>query len=356
MKINTNVSVDDVSELNVFNPVGECNWHNEFFNKLFPNSFLVCARELERNNLSGTQGFIEYKINYFGNKRIAFRSERTLLSASCRGKGVFKEQVDIGKAEIKKRGGLFCFGSTEALKPFKAAGFEVFEKNRIYDMHSFSMFKTFLMSFSLSIKYLSSQLIRIIQRKIEISDLFNFLIIRSFFSHVSFKNFFHLQHSTNRSKLNIKLTEFESDDSETTNGLSNCFNNRDDAVYLWLDADQFKRLSVNYPKLHHLKIECDIEGACHLILEKVHNGYFKIVMCSDYDFYYRFAKSHKKDFKDSGIFGLQSIRNIQRIKNRNEEKKEIGFYRLTGYGRLVFINFVDLAMTDLELEEIWLML
>ena len=75
-------------------------------------------------------------------------------------------------------------------------------------MHSFSMFKTFLMSFSLSIKYLSSQLIRIIQRKIEISDLFNFLIIRSFFSHVIFKNFFHLQHSTNRSKLNIKLTEF----------------------------------------------------------------------------------------------------------------------------------------------------
>jgi len=356
MIINTNVSIDDLPELNAFNPIGENNWRNEFFSSSFPNSFLVCAREVGSNNLSGTQGFIEYKINYFGNRRLAYRSERTLLSASCRGKGIFKQQIDIGKIEIEKKGGLFCFGSTEALKPFKSAGFEVFDKNRVYDMHSFSMSKTFLISFALLINYLTSHLIRIIQRKIEISDLFNFLIFGSFLSHVSFKNFFQTKKSINKSELSMKIIEFETGDSKITNSISDYFNDRDDAVYLWLDEAQFKRLSINYPKLYYLKIECKIEGNCHLILEKVYDGYFKIVMCSDYNLYYRFAKLNKKDFKDAGIYGLQSIRNIQRLKNQNLEKKEIGFHRLTGYGRLVFINTVELSMADLEMEEIWLML
>ena len=356
MKVSVELTQNDMSELNSFNSVGEKNWRNEFFNSSFPNSFLVVAREEPDNNLSGTQGFIEYKINYFGLKKIAFRSERTLLSSACRGKGVFKKQIAIGKAEIESRGGMFCFGSTDALKPFAAAGFEIFEGYRTYDLNSFSLFETSFLSFKILMKYLTSHLARIFLRKFEISELYNFLILKSLMSYARLNKILRSGGLKKSEIIKIELIEFETIDAEATKELSNHFNHRSDAVYLWLDAAFFARLALNYPTLNYLKVEVENEGTCHFILEKLYNGYFKIVMCSDYNLYNIALKSNKKVFRTAGIYGLLAIRNTLRVPAQNSLGKTTGFSRMNGYGRLVFIDFADLSLADLELEDIWLML
>jgi len=156
--------------------------------------------------------------------------------------------------------------------------------------------------------------------------------------------------------MKIELIEFETYDEKVTKELSNYFNHRNDAVYLWLDAAFFARLSLNYPTLNYLKIELGNDGVCHFILEKLYNGLFKIVMCSDYNLYNIALKANKKVFRAAGIYGLLAIRNKLRVPTENSLEKTTGFSRTNGYGRLVFIDFADLSLNDLEIEDIWLML
>jgi hypothetical protein len=223
-------------ELNSFNEVGDQNWKNEFFNTAFPNSFLVTERA-DDNKLTGTQGFMEYKINYFGEMRLAFRSERTLLSAECGGKGVFKKQIELGKSELFKRGGALCFGSTTALKAFKAAGFKVFNGYRVYEFKSFSFLKTVHLTIRHLLNYLSHNKLRILQRKLIISDLYDLLFFKSLLSHFNLVSFFRDMRQSTGSEIVVNFTEFGSNDRKITHSISEKFNSRDNAIYLWIDAD-----------------------------------------------------------------------------------------------------------------------
>lgn len=355
MKIKIEQPSATVAELNKFNPIGEDNWENEFSNIIFPNSFLVTARS-DSGALVGTQGFMEYKVNHFGEMKLGFRSERTLLSSECRGKGVFKKQIELGKSEMVKRGGALCFGSTTAMKAFQAAGFQGFNGYRIYNFKSFSFVKALHLTTGIIINYLSSQLIRIAQRKNNISDLYNILIVKSLFSYVNLVTLFRSLNSAVALKVEIEMTEFRSDDAKTTDAISKHFNNRSDAVYLWIDADFFSRLSLNYPTLHYLKIESSGDRTCHLILEKMYSGVFKVIMCSDYDLYNRAVKSNMKVFNTAGISGLMTIRNKHRSPNQQLLHEGLGSSRLTGFGSLVLIDYTDLSIADFEMEDIWLML
>jgi hypothetical protein len=344
-----------ITELNHFNTIGEKNWKNEFFNKDFPNSFLITARS-ESGVLSGTQGFIEYKINYFGDILTGYRSERTLLSTECRGRGVFKKQIILGQSEILRRGGCFCFGATNATKAFEAAGFKVFTNYRIYDFQSFSFAKMLYLFSKLIFSYSFKHFFRIIKKEFEISDLYNFVKFKAFISYFNINNYFRKNPKTIDSKLRAELIEFKTDDQKTTDEISKQFNHRKDGIYLWIDTNLFSRLSCNYPTLHYLKLNQEGKATCHLILEKLDKGIYKIVMCSDYEQYDQCSIFYTAAFKACGIYGLISIRNRYRLEVEQLTKKRLGFSRTTGFGKLVFIDNVNLELRDLEIEELWLLL
>jgi hypothetical protein len=51
-----------------------------------------------------------------------------------------------------------------------------------------------------------------------------------------------------------------------------------------------------------------------------------------------------------------TIRSKYRLQKHELQKKGHGTSRLTGLGSLVLVDNIDLAMSDLEMEDIWLML
>lgn len=121
---------EDIEKLDQLNPVGLKNWESEFFDSRMPNSFVYIATQEDK--FTGVEGYIGYKLWSRGEIIQSHRSERTLLLPSMRGKGVFEKLVSACHNESILDNSICCWGATSALKPFKKAGFNTFEKWRRY--------------------------------------------------------------------------------------------------------------------------------------------------------------------------------------------------------------------------------
>lgn len=121
---------NEIDKLEQLNPVGINNWKSEFFDSKMPNSFVFIASE--SNHFTSVEGYIGYKLCSGGEIIQSHRSERTLLLPTMRGKGIFEKLVQACHNESNQHGSICCWGATSALKPFKKAGFNTFEKWRKY--------------------------------------------------------------------------------------------------------------------------------------------------------------------------------------------------------------------------------
>lgn len=124
------VPFDKIAAVNQFNEIGLSNWENDFFSPLTPASFLVqCVGE---EKVIGCEGYIGYHLIKKGEIFLTHKSERTLVDAHYRGKGIFEKLVqkcDEAAMEIYSQ---FVWGETTAFKAFQRAGFEPFTGFRTY--------------------------------------------------------------------------------------------------------------------------------------------------------------------------------------------------------------------------------
>lgn len=98
----------------------------------FSDSESILCTAYDVDKLVGVEGFISYDVWVQGSKSLAYRSERTLVDPTYRGKQIFKNLVDTCKAKALSNNATFCFGSTLALKAFAKVGFEPYSGIRDY--------------------------------------------------------------------------------------------------------------------------------------------------------------------------------------------------------------------------------
>lgn len=125
-------SEQDIPSAEAFNPVGEQTWGDEYFSLLKPGSVLVIARS--EGMVVGTEGYISYPMMVDGRLMMTHRSERTLVSPTMRGRGVFNALIESCSVVVREQSSAFCWGSTTALKPFQNSGFHAYTGHRAYLM------------------------------------------------------------------------------------------------------------------------------------------------------------------------------------------------------------------------------
>ena len=100
-----------------------------------------------------------------------------MLSPECRGKGVFKRQVEIGKNHLINQGSVFCFGCSDARKAFSAAGFEVYYPYRFHEIYSISLFWSVIKCLRYTVSYLLKDLKRLYKKQLNIDDLYKYILL-----------------------------------------------------------------------------------------------------------------------------------------------------------------------------------
>ncbi len=353
-RIETNQKV--IPKLDQFNKIGTKNWKKEYFNSAFPDSFLVTARNPD-GEIVGTQGFMSFYLNNFGQKALVHKSERTLLSPECRGKGVFKRQVEIGKNHLINQGSLFCFGCSDARKAFSAAGFDVYYPYRFHEIYSISLFWSVIKCLRYTVGYLVKDLKRLYKKQLNIDDLYKYIllmhVIACFKKRLDVKN--KITKTLKTKNKSFRFKKFSLTDKSFTKGLVSKFNKRNDGIYLWLDEELFSRLAENFPFFYHISLQIE-DITCELVLEKIDNGYFKIVACSDYKIYYKLIEMFNYELKENGICELMTIRNKECVSVKENCSNHKNFTRHSGFGTFFLIENSPLKLRDLEVEEIWLLL
>ena len=115
-------------------------------------------------------------------------------------------------------------------------------------------------------------------------------------------------------------------------------------------------MSKSTPTLFYLNISNDSENV-HIILQEIRNGFFKIIDCTNYDVWHQYSASNGVYLTKIGIFSVLEVRTKFRIPDDYpKNRSELNFTVLTGFGTFVFINLNKLSITDLEVEESWLLL
>ena len=113
----------DIERIDRFNTIGGDRWVSEFWNPNGPSGILYIAVDREIG-VVGVEGYVPYDLIGPHGSVPSHRSERTLVSPSQRGKGVFGDLIEHCDADAEEAGSMFCWGSTSALKPFSKSGFE----------------------------------------------------------------------------------------------------------------------------------------------------------------------------------------------------------------------------------------
>jgi len=91
---------DEIADAEAFNPIGEQTWRGEFFSPLKPGSVLAIARS--ESQVVGTEGYISYPLMADGCSIMTHRSERTLVSPTMRGRGVFNALIESCSATVRE--------------------------------------------------------------------------------------------------------------------------------------------------------------------------------------------------------------------------------------------------------------
>jgi GNAT superfamily N-acetyltransferase len=116
------VVLSEIRTVDEFNVIGERAWTTEFFSPHKPRSFVFQCKDGDR--VVGCEGYIDYQLFFQGELCQTHRSERTLVSPSHRGKGIFEALVRECDRAANAQHSHMCWGSTPALKPFGRAGFD----------------------------------------------------------------------------------------------------------------------------------------------------------------------------------------------------------------------------------------
>lgn len=119
-----------IHQLNTFNAIGANAWAAEFFSPDKPRSMVFQCKDGDR--IVGCEGYLDYPLLFRGGLCQTHRSERTLISPTHRGMGIFEDLVLECDYVANKQTSHIVWGATGALKPFARAGFNTFTGFRSY--------------------------------------------------------------------------------------------------------------------------------------------------------------------------------------------------------------------------------
>jgi len=124
------VAPNEILNVDELNAIGTEAWTTEFFSPYKPKSFVFQCKDGER--VVGCEGYLDYLLFYNGELCQTHRSERTLISPTHRGQGIFEALVLECDSAANAQQSHMCWGATAALKPFVRAGFDPFVGYRNY--------------------------------------------------------------------------------------------------------------------------------------------------------------------------------------------------------------------------------